>query len=439
MTWDEYIKNGSVALARADYRTAEAEFANALCVAKASFEHTDPRIPQTISCLGQAYFLQRKFDEAEPLLKQSIKLNTALKASDLQKGSDLYCLGCILKHRGLASKAEETFSEALPLIQRNLPQSEVLQLIAVLQQVISDAVPGAAASKPVSPPRNVKELPPPLQRPQPTEEQYTEWANVLNAGLELINSEEQSQIIAGYNQLNDLLIHWYKTFLLPHPCAAETLNGLALAASYLGIFERAKNLFHLSIRDMEATIGPETLETARIKLNLALLYKDQDDSVTGPTNADLYFRQSFDIFKHDPGMDQEWFNATAQAFTIMLERSRLQVESYHEYDKIYELEQKHKLEEAAEAASRLHSKLKQYFPDSSPCYVRLFNDQARILQKLGRTAEAQLLRAGADRISQDKLEKIAMQRLLEDQLPPVPTPWDVESKRQQEELAEEML
>lgn len=441
MTWDENIENGKTALANADYQKAETEFSKALEHAKASFAHTDQRIPETISCLAQALYRQKRFDQSEPLLKQAIKLHKALKTADIIKGIDTYTLACIQKFKGDAALSERNAKEGMRLLARDLQQLEVKNLIDSLASFIEPNGSSAAAELPdqvLSEQRSLSSATPKKEpsetkvqktltgrKPEPTEQQYEDWTSKFNAGLEMVNRTETAQIVAGYKQLHELLIHIYKTFPLPHPCAAETINGMALAASYLELFERAKNLYHLAIHDMEATLGPESLDTARIKLNLACLYKDQDDSSTGTYNADLYFRQSFDIFQKDPSMDQEWFNATAHAFTRMLEKARVEMEGYAELQKISNLEQQHKLEEAYQAGQELYNKLKKYFPQSSNCYVTLFKEQARILKKLGKTTEADMLLHGAEDIEKNKLEKAALKTILDSQLPPIPTPWNV--------------
>jgi len=440
MTWDENIENGKTALANADYQKAETEFSKALEHAKASFTHTDQRIPETISCLAQALYRQKRFDQSEPLLKQALKLHKALNTADIIKGIDTYTLACIQKFNGDTALSERNAKEGMRLLARDLQQVEVKNLIDSLASFIEPngssapaelpsqqegkAEEKAEASKKASSEAKDENIPA-SRKPEPTEQQYEDWTGKFNAGLELVNRKEAAQIVAGYKQLHELLVHIYKTFPLPHPCAAETINGMALAASYLELFDRAKNLYHLAIHDMEATLGPESFDTARIKLNLACLYKDQDDSSTGTYNADLYFRQSFDIFQKDPNMDQEWFNSTAHAFTQMLEKARVEMEGYAELQKISDLEQQHKLEEAYKAGQELYNKLKKYFPQSSNCYVTLFKEQARILRKLGKTTEADMLIHGAEDIEKNRLEKAALKSILDSQLPPVPTPWNV--------------
>lgn len=441
MTWDENIQNGKTALATADYQTAEAEFSRALEHAKASFTHTDVRIPETLSYLAQSLYRQKKFDQAEPLLKQALKLHKALKTGNFFKGIDGYTLACIQKFKGDKTLSERNAKEALLSLSRDLQQEEAKNLIESLASFVEpDGSPAPLDPSEQDKGKSEKTTPPESKepakeqaaenaaankRPEPTEQQYDEWTSKFNTALELVNRNETAQIVAGYKQLNELLIYIYKTFPLPHPCAAETINGMALAASYLELFERAKNLYHLAIHDMEATLGPDSPDTARIKLNLACLYKDQDDSPTGTYNADLYFRQSFDIFQKDPGMDQEWFNATAQAFNQMLERARVEMEGYAELQKISNLEQQHKLEEAYKAGQDLYNKLKKYFPQSSKSYVTIFKEQARILKKLGKTTEADMLLHGAEDIEKNRLEKAALKSILDSQLPPIPTPWNL--------------
>jgi hypothetical protein len=72
--WKERIDEGVKALSNKNLVVAEGCFKTALEFARETFAHTDERIPQTFSFLGQALLWQKKIPEATEALRQSVRI-----------------------------------------------------------------------------------------------------------------------------------------------------------------------------------------------------------------------------------------------------------------------------------------------------------------------------------------------------------------------------
>jgi tetratricopeptide (TPR) repeat protein len=435
--WEEHIRAATEAMEKANYETAEKRLDAAMEEARDRFSHTDVRIPQTLCFMAQLYFKQNELDKAEKALKKAVKLNDALQEPDETcQAMNLYTLASIEARTNRHNEAKRHFDEAFPLLQRTSTPQEIERLNADFRKLLNVSGAKTKAQKPQEKPAGKRsEQPKPTLGQQPaaaqnaaTEdpqrlERFNSWTEDICEGLQLIESENMTVRMAGYASICEALQLAIEIFPEGHQNTGQTLNALALAAHYLDQVDQAEQLYLQALAVLEAYTGKDSLPVAQVKLNLATLYKESDRY--GP--ADLYFRQSFYIIEKAPDLDEEWFNATASAFNLMLMKAQTEARAHQYIEKAIAAENAANLQEAANQLHEAYKLLRNHVDDSSEWYARVFSQQARILRKQGRATEAEQLQSGADKIARQNMEKQAMINHIASQLPQLPSiPWMTE-------------
>lgn len=114
MTWQEHHQRGSLALAQEDYAVAQNELSIALQEAK---DHLDDssKLGTLYGLLAQSFFRHMDFDQAEPLLKRAIELESADNTSSTwsARTRDLVALSEILRAKGATAEALDCLESAL--------------------------------------------------------------------------------------------------------------------------------------------------------------------------------------------------------------------------------------------------------------------------------------------------------------------------------------
>lgn len=139
-TWSEHIAAGMAALNASDYAAAQVQFDKALDDAKDCFDHTDNRIPQTLSFIGHTSFCMNDAAKAEAFLKQAVKINASLATpAEVCTGMDLLVLGVIERARGKLVEADAYTQDAIPWLEQSLSGAEVIRLLEYFGESRVDA------------------------------------------------------------------------------------------------------------------------------------------------------------------------------------------------------------------------------------------------------------------------------------------------------------
>ena len=112
-TWRGHTKAAEVAFFDGDYATAEDRFALAVDAAR-QFGDSDARYATALRNLASFYFFQGRYDDAEPMIAESIRIQEiVLGSAHPAVAASLYDLASLYT-------AQEDFAAAEPLVQRAL-------------------------------------------------------------------------------------------------------------------------------------------------------------------------------------------------------------------------------------------------------------------------------------------------------------------------------
>jgi tetratricopeptide (TPR) repeat protein len=128
--WDQYKTLGEQLLKEGDYAAAEIMWRAAYEQAK-DFNKLDARVHITLEGLSEALFHQGKFDEAEPLCRQTIDIFTTLRGPEHPDvGVTTSNLAMLLKAQGKHSEAEALYQSSLNILTAALgpDHSDVMNL-----------------------------------------------------------------------------------------------------------------------------------------------------------------------------------------------------------------------------------------------------------------------------------------------------------------------
>jgi tetratricopeptide (TPR) repeat protein len=115
--WETYRREG--AEARQGRRYEEAERLLKLAVAEAEqFGAADTRLATSLRELGDVYFAQRKYDEAEPLFRRVVTVY------ETAQGSDHVDVAMALESLAMVVRVQRRYAEAVPLLERALAIQE---------------------------------------------------------------------------------------------------------------------------------------------------------------------------------------------------------------------------------------------------------------------------------------------------------------------------
>jgi tetratricopeptide (TPR) repeat protein len=114
MTWQEHHQKGSLALAQEDYAVAQTELALAVQEAKGHLEDKC-KLGTLYGLLAQSFFRHLDFEQAEPLLKQAIELESkdSTESAWSSRARDLISLAEILRVKGATTESLDCLEDAL--------------------------------------------------------------------------------------------------------------------------------------------------------------------------------------------------------------------------------------------------------------------------------------------------------------------------------------
>jgi tetratricopeptide (TPR) repeat protein len=123
MTWQEHHQKGSLALAQEDYAVAQSELTLAVQEAKTHMNDKS-KLGSLYGLLAQSFFRHLDFDQAEPLLKQAIELEStdSTESAWSSRTRDLISLAEILRVKGATTEALDCLENALsglPVVKQN--------------------------------------------------------------------------------------------------------------------------------------------------------------------------------------------------------------------------------------------------------------------------------------------------------------------------------
>jgi tetratricopeptide (TPR) repeat protein len=114
MTWQEHHQKGSLALAQENYAVAQSELALAVQEAKGHLDDNS-KLGTLYGLLAQSFFRHLDFDQAEPLLKQAIELESEDSTEFVwsSRARDLISLAEILRVKGATTESLDCLEHAL--------------------------------------------------------------------------------------------------------------------------------------------------------------------------------------------------------------------------------------------------------------------------------------------------------------------------------------
>jgi tetratricopeptide (TPR) repeat protein len=114
MTWQEHHQKGSLALAQENYAVAQNELALALQEAKGNLDDNS-KLGTLYGLLAQSFFRRLDFDQAEPLLKLAIELESedSTESTWSARTRDLISLAEILRVKGATTESLDCLENAL--------------------------------------------------------------------------------------------------------------------------------------------------------------------------------------------------------------------------------------------------------------------------------------------------------------------------------------
>ena len=101
MSWDGYVKSGTLAAEKRQFVRAQLQLKQAIEFAQKNFQADDYRLASALSFLGQIYFAVGDFDKAAFLLDQSLFTNlTRHPWNEPCIFMDLFALAEMKKYKG---------------------------------------------------------------------------------------------------------------------------------------------------------------------------------------------------------------------------------------------------------------------------------------------------------------------------------------------------
>jgi tetratricopeptide (TPR) repeat protein len=273
----------------------DATILEALDSAVARFKGTfasEPEVDATIrSSIGWAYFNLRRFDEAEPLLRDAFRIQEGMPDGEIADlAESLSRLGALMEARAEADSAESLYRSSLE-IRRGM-------------SVSGDPGTGETLIR--------------LSDLLMTQGRYGEAEDALSEALEAFEAGEADplEISAATNRLGNL--HWIqgdldaaepflrrtlaerRERLAPdHPLVAEALNDLAACLEDLGRLDEAERYYREALASVVAAFGESSDYGSSILGNLGLILAGKGET----SEADSLLRRALAIDRELLGPD----------------------------------------------------------------------------------------------------------------------------------------
>lgn len=129
VVWQQAYDSAKRAFAEHRYSDADKAYQTALVQAE-NFEPGDPRLSATLFGLGVDYYIEGRYEEAEPLLLRVVELREADATPDTDLVKALSQLGELYRATSHLTKAESLYRKALT-ISRDLPSADSVTTAAI--------------------------------------------------------------------------------------------------------------------------------------------------------------------------------------------------------------------------------------------------------------------------------------------------------------------
>ncbi|MFN8552315.1 MAG: tetratricopeptide repeat protein [Candidatus Obscuribacterales bacterium] len=416
MTWEESINRGTLALARADYATAECAFKSALATAQAEFSPHDERLQQTFSFLGQTYYKLGDHEKAKNFLELSTNADRAEENDTLRLAVDHLSLAQMDSANGESSNARDHFHKAIAVLQTAKTTNFEYSFDATneLEQLFN----AASRRENAQTNESFRDLLLKAQenhRARPRTQQYfgTEpnsivdaWQNLMESGLTLALNKDSESIITAFQNLNSALRIATAMFPADHQYIADSLSSLALVAAQMGLEEEADDLFREASRIFEKN-KVDPLKVAMFKMNMANFYTDQFDHQA----AIQALSEAAELVEQLDAQENEnssFVDGMSSSFFVLMQKADIHRNARDMIRRGIELEENDRLEQADYYYRNSIELLQKIFGDMHLEVSSILRFRAHILKKLGDKKEAAIADARAQEI-EDEIGKRAEQ------------------------------
>ncbi|HEY9717998.1 MAG TPA: tetratricopeptide repeat protein [Trichormus sp.] len=419
MSWQKHMSRGTVAMVRADYRTAEKEFTHALKAARRDYGKDDERLLRTLGLLGQTYFKQGNYDQAQSLLVQSVDAGSQAAGNNLTVALDLISLAAIKKAMGETTEANQRYQQAVGVLQARARNEEISAAAAVsnLERMFAQAERSERErvqeqfQQLLVTARTKHESAQETEDFHPVKTDLLErWQSLMQEGKRHLSIDSEKADVVAYQQLHDATKLAYKIFPHDHINVADSLNLFGVASMRLKMHDQAEALLKRAATIFSAV--PELApELACVKLNLAAFYADVFEyrlSLQSLTEA-------AELLDHSAALTESNTSQVYGSTLMMMTRAELYASAREMIRQAIEAEDADRLEQASHLYQRTLTLLRRVFPDDHLEIAQILHFKANIMRKLGNMTEAAAAQNEADAIearnenTSRKWEKLAAQ------------------------------
>jgi len=426
MSWQKHMSRGTLAMVRADYRTAEAEFQRALKAAQRDYAKNDERLLRTLGLLGQTYYKQGNYDKAHSLLVQSVDYGTSAVGNNLTVALELISLAAIEKAMGETTEANQRYQQAVGVLQSRSRHEEISAASAVssleriffqserserervqeqFQQLLVTAATKHQASQETENFHPVK--PDLLER----------WQSLMQEGKRQLSVDSDKANVAAYQQLHDATKLAYRAFPHDHINVAESLNQFGVVSMRLKMHDQAEALLKRSATIYSAV--PELAsDLACVKLNLAAFYAD----VFEYRQSLQSLTEAAELLEHSSALSESNTGQIYGSTVMMMTRAELYASAREMIRQAIEAEDADRLEQSSHLYQRTLTLLRRVFPDDHLEIAQILHFKANIMRKLGDMNEAAAAQKEADAIEERNETTSRKWEKLASQLPPFRIP-----------------
>ncbi len=424
MTWEESINRGTLALARADYATAESAFKTALAAAQSKFSRQDERLQQTLSFLGQTYYKLGDHQQAKNYLELSTQAGSAQNRDTLRLAVDHLSLAQMDSADGESLNAREHFHKAIAVLQNSKPllseysfdtTNELEELFHAASKRENDETNESFRDLLLKAQEN--------HRAKPRMQEYfgTEpntivdaWQNLMESGTSFAMCEDSESIVTAFQNLNSALRIATAMFPTDHQHIADSLSSLAIVAAKMGLEEDADDLFREASRICKKN-RTEPLKVAMLKMNMASFYTAQFDHQA----AIQALSEAAELVQQVDALENNRFVDLSSSFFELMQKADIHRNARDMIRRGIELEENDRLEQADYYYRNSVELLQKIFGDMHLEVSSILRFRAHVLKKLGDEKEAAVANTRAEEIENEISRRAEQLEQLKANLPAI--------------------
>lgn len=399
MSWHEHISNGTTALVKADYYTAREELKRALMEAKIEFSDGDQRTLHTLVLLGQAYYKEGFYAEAEPLFQALAESSPDEEVTDrLSTAVALFSLAQINKQTGKTADASRRYQQAVVLLKSDAGGGEShADTVAALEQLLCNVTAMKHGHQPAQHFRDLLRNAH-SQRNLPSAGGHRlldQWQKCIHLGSEYLDGgDSEERTIAAYQQLLTAAKLSYRLFPHDHSNIAKSLDLLAQVSNRTLMHDQAEALFKRAA-GIYASHPQCQMELAEVKFNMSKYYE-------GIHEYRLAVTQLVEAAELMGARTTQPDRVYSLALS-MITKADLYASARELVRQAIECEESDRLEQACHLYDDTLALMKRVFGDHHPEVAQMLKFKANVLRRLGQSETASKVECEADAI--DSLEQ----------------------------------